>query len=216
MAEFVVDLLEVVDVDEEDADDGTGARGAPQRLAEMLHQQAAVGQERQAVVVRKMTDVELGLLALDGVADRPDDDFGRRLSFDEVVLGAVLDGLQRQRVVFRSRQDDERQVRRRPDQAVQRLEFLGVGQAEIEQRDVIRLVREAIDGASNGCRVVEPDARGRRSLQHRLRECRLIRIVLDEEDPERRLGPRALLRLVHAGPGRGTAPLAKRGRPPIS
>lgn len=144
-----------------------------------------------------MADVELRLLALDGVSDRPDDDFGRRLSLDEVVLGAVLDGLQRQRVVFRSRQDDERQVRRGADQAVQRLEFLGVGQTEIEQRDVIRLVREPIDGASNGGRVVEPDTRDRRSLQHRLRECRLIRIVLDEEDPERRLG----LRFLHALPG---------------
>src|SRR5580765_2705551 len=110
MAEFVVDLFEVVDVYKEDADDGAGARSTPQRLAEMLHQQATVGQERQAVVVREVTDMELRLLALDGVSDCPDDDFGRRLAFDEVVLRAALDGLQRQRVVFRSRQDDERQV----------------------------------------------------------------------------------------------------------
>jgi hypothetical protein len=168
----------------------------------MLHQQATVRQQRQAVVVGEVADVELRLLPLDGVSDRPDDDFGRRLSFDQVVLGAALDRLQRQRVVLRSSQDHERKVRGRADQAAQRLEFLGIRQAEIEQGDVIRLVRQSIDGASHGRRVVEADARGRRGLQHRLRERRLVRIVLDEKDSKKRLGRHALWP-VHARPGGG-------------
>ncbi len=153
----------------------------------MLHQEAPVRQLRQAVVVREVPDVELRLLTLDGITDGANHHLRCRLAFDQIILGAALDRLQRQCFVFRSRENHQRQIRGRAHKAVQRLQFLRVGQAQIEKRDIIGVVRQAIDGASHRRRVVQPDASGPHSLQHRLRERRLIRIVLDEEDPKGRL-----------------------------
>jgi hypothetical protein len=130
--ERVVDLFEVVDVDEEDADDRVRPRGAFERVAEMLDEQPPVRQLRQRVVVRQMTDMQLRLLAFDRVPDGANEKLRRRLAFDEIVLRAAFHRLQREDFVFRAREDDERKIRRRADQAVQGLELLRVGESEIE------------------------------------------------------------------------------------
>ena len=68
VAERVVDDLEAVEVEEEDGDAALAPARAPQRLAEAVEEQRAVGQPGERVVQRAVGELELGALALGDVA----------------------------------------------------------------------------------------------------------------------------------------------------
>ena len=70
--EAVVDQLEAVDVEEEHAY-GAGLVGSVECLVELLHQEDSVCEVGQRVVVRLMQKVELELLAVGDIEQRPGD-----------------------------------------------------------------------------------------------------------------------------------------------
>ena len=78
VAVAVVDELEVVDVDEEHADEPVGAPLAGQRVADAVVEQRAVGELRQRVVEGAVTELVLELLARADVA-RGQDRAGERV-----------------------------------------------------------------------------------------------------------------------------------------
>ena len=83
-------------------------------------------------------------LALDGVADRAQQPVRVDPALDEVVLRALLQGFDGQRLVVEAGQDDQRNVRRRGVGAPHGLEALGVGQSEVKQDDVDRALGEVL------------------------------------------------------------------------
>ena len=74
----------------------------------------------------------LGLLALDGVADRSREPVDVHVALRQIVLGAVLDGAHGDLVVPVSREDDDRHVGCELAQLQQRVEPLGVRQREVQ------------------------------------------------------------------------------------
>ena len=95
VAERVVDLLEVVDVEEQHRDGRVRAPRAVERDAEAVEEQRAVGQAGQRVVQRLWASCDLGALALDRVADRAAQQGRGELGLDQVVLGAGADRRER-------------------------------------------------------------------------------------------------------------------------
>jgi hypothetical protein len=124
------------------------------------------------------------LLAFDGVANRPDEQLRRRLSFDQIVLCAALHGLQREDLVLCPCQNHQRKVGGRTDETVQRFEFLRVRQTEVEQHGVVRAVGQLVDGRVNRRGVIEGHRHTTRGVQHRARQFRVRGVVLDEQYAE--------------------------------
>ena len=79
-----------------------------------------------------------GLFPLDRVMDRPQQHRGLGLALHQVILGAVADGLDRQRLVLQTRQNEDRQMRRGGVDPLQRGQPHAVGQAQIEQDGIDR------------------------------------------------------------------------------
>ena len=73
VAEAVVDRLEVVEVDEHDADRGAAAQRAHDRVLDAVGEQRAVGEARDGVVERLVRELVLERLALADVAAVEDD-----------------------------------------------------------------------------------------------------------------------------------------------
>ena len=107
VAERVVDELEAVEVEEEQADRAQRAAGGDvalhplQRDVRPLEQQRAVRQAGQRVAHGERGQPALGVLALDRVAHGAQQHGAGRLALDEVVLRARPDGAQRQLVLAR-------------------------------------------------------------------------------------------------------------------
>ena len=186
MAQRVVDVLESIDIDEEDADNGSIPRPAAHRGIEMLDQQTPVRQPCERVVIREPFHLQLGLLALDRIAKTADERFGRDVSLEEVILRAALDRLQRQHFIVGTGEDDDRHIGIGGDQPCQCFEAARIGQAEIENHRVEALERETLDCGSCRPAMDRAEAERRNALQHRLDEIRVRGIVFDQKQSKLR------------------------------
>ena len=123
---------------------------------------------------------ELRLPALYGVPDRAVEQLGGEVVLDQVVLGAGGDGVDADAVVAAGEHDD-RGGGDLGDEGVQRVEALGVGQAEVEQH-AGRLVGQRVDALGDG---PAPDqvVVGEPGLAEALADQQGIPlVVLDEQD----------------------------------
>ena len=110
VAAGVVDLLEVVEVEEHDGQLGPGATGPLERDPQPVEEQGAVGQAGQLVVEGLVRKVRLRPLALDRMGERAPQQRRCKLGHDQAILGAGLDGLERERLVVAVGQQHDRRV----------------------------------------------------------------------------------------------------------
>jgi hypothetical protein len=80
--------------------------------------------------------------SLDAVAERPHQELAIDLLLDQVVLGAKLHRLQRDRLVHQPGQDDDRQVRDLRVELRKSLHAGAVGQVQVQQDGIERLGRQ--------------------------------------------------------------------------
>ena len=193
VAERVVDELEAVEVEEQQADraqrqpGGGGAVHPLQRGVGALEQERAIRQAGQRVAHRERGQAALGPLALDRVAHGAEQHGAGRLALDEVVLRARLDGAQRQLVLAQAAEHDDGQLGARRAQRLQAGEPVRVGEREVQQhavggpvRDVRQRLRERHDDGHR-------DQPGRDLGQLLAHDQRVAARVLDQEELETRL-----------------------------
>ena len=77
MAEAVIDVFEMVEIDEHHRDPGVVALGLQNCLGQAVVEQAAVGQARQGIMMGEEPDLVFGALALDGDAGDADGDIDK-------------------------------------------------------------------------------------------------------------------------------------------
>ena len=144
-------------------------------------------------------------LALDRVAHRPKQAVRVDPALDEVVLRALLQGLDGQRLVVEAGQDDQWDVGRGGVGAPHAFEALGVGQAEVEQDDVDGMRSARYVSAS----LMHVDVRQLGVLrvvlaEHLPEQARVSRVVFDDEEkPPDGLARQALNVNHRASVGRG-------------
>ncbi len=132
MAERVVDLLERVHVQEQQAHRGAGAPRTVQGNSEPVQEQHAVGEPGQRIVQRLAGQLDLGALALDGVADRPPERGRGQLGRQQVVLGSEAHRLHAELVAVFRKHDDGR-VRGRDAQLGEGVQRLAAVPRQVEQ-----------------------------------------------------------------------------------
>ena len=110
MADADVDVLEVVQVDQQQADLGLLAVGDVDRLTQRLVERISVGQARKRVEVRKPPHLPVGAAPLDGIAHRPFQGARRQVLLDQIVGDAGVLGLDIDLPVALAGEQDERPV----------------------------------------------------------------------------------------------------------
>ena len=159
-------------------------------------------------------------LALHRVGDRAADRGAVDATLDQVVLRALLHGLDREQLVLKAAQDHDRHVGRGGPQLHQRLEAARVRQREVEQHAVGALGHQLVRASVSVRDVGELELRAR-LRQQLLHEAGVAGVVLDQQDreglrPARRrspswpLGPRSSGRQPS---GREPEVLDRRARP---
>src|SRR5207245_4215535 len=79
MAEGIIDVLEVVEVEEHDRHRALAALGEGQRVLHAIAEQIAVGEQRQGIVERQLPQLLLERLALADVAEIERETLDRRI-----------------------------------------------------------------------------------------------------------------------------------------
>ena len=110
VAERVVDDLERVQVEEEQRHLAAVAARAGRGAGELVVEELAVGDAGQRVVLGQVVEVQVGLLALDGVADRAQDRATLALPLHQVVLGALVQDADGELLVVLAAQHDDRDL----------------------------------------------------------------------------------------------------------
>jgi hypothetical protein len=139
VAEAVVYRLEAIEIEEEDRTGELAALDTGKRDLEPLEEHGAVRQAGQSVVGGLVRELELRLLALDGIADRATEQVAVRVALDEIVLSALVHGLDGHALVLLAAQDDDRNVGRAGSHGLQALEAACVRQREV-QEDAVEVI----------------------------------------------------------------------------
>jgi hypothetical protein len=213
VAEAVVYRLEAIEIEEEDRTGELAALDTGKRDLEPLEEHGAVRQAGQSIVGGLVRELELRLLALDGIADRATEQVAVRVALDEIVLSALVHGLDGHPLVLLAAQDDDRNVGRAGSHGLQALESRGVGQRKVQQDATKVLLDKGGLGIGDRATVVDQDRIAELLHQEVPDEQRVLRAVLDQRDPNRpstrpRRGPD-----VADGAGE---PLIDAHRPPYS
>lgn len=152
MTQALVDQLETVQVQEEQGREPPRALRRRQRESEPVDQELAVGETSEGVVEGQAGKLELAMHALDRVADAPREQAAVDLPADQVVLSALVHGLDCELLVLRSAEDHDGSLRREPSDLRERPEPVRVGLRDVEQ-DAVELTRAEV-GAGGGERSV--------------------------------------------------------------
>ena len=185
VAQAVVDRLEAVEVEEENRAGLLAALDPGQRQAQAIEEERSVGKVGQGVVRGLAGELELGALALDGVADGPPQQVAVGVALDQVVLGALLDGLERDVLVLLAAEHHDRYLWRAGAHGLQTLQARGVGEREIEQDAAQIFVHERRLGLGDRAPMVDHDRSTKLLLQEMPDEQGVLRTVLDQRDPDR-------------------------------
>ena len=180
MAEAVVHHLEAVEVDEEDGDRRRPSRVAHQRLLEAVDEEGTVGQTGERVVERLVGERDLRALALDGVAQRAGEQLAVDAALDQVVLGSLLQRLDGDAEVVAPGDDDDRQLRREQLQPLDRLEAVGVGEAQVDEDTAGP--GKALPGGLEPVDVLQLEEPVGGVVEHERDQPCIAGVVLDEED----------------------------------
>jgi hypothetical protein len=181
-------LHDIVEIPTEQRPVAAGPVQRPHRRARAAHQrlgqQAPLQPGRLGLLhldLTQPTDVVVGTLALDGVAQSPAQQHPVDLALDQVVLGALADGGDAEVLIVQAGEHADRDAAGRVQHVAQAAETGRVGQPEVEQDAVHRC-----EPGPRGCHV-------RRDLQvdlgaglgeQFLDEERVTGIVFDQQHPQ--------------------------------
>ena len=220
-AERFVDGAKALEVHQRDGKFPARLRRGAQRLVQVLEEPRAVGKARQRVVARQDVDLALPLLELgDGLAQRTESvgldrrqahDLAERLPVEpalvQEIVGAALQRRVAEHLLLLGGQHHHQAVGRL-EQAVQRVEAVGIRQVQVGDDQVIRAA-DAADAAAPGELLQRRAQRGRPLHGRRRRDGGEIalddlgrrRHVLEQQDADARVRRAALDRRgrPHAG-----------------
>ena len=185
MAEGIVDVLEVIEVQKQHREHESVAMRPRESLLEAVEQKHPVGKPRQTVVMRHVVDELLGLLALDGVPDGAGEQAAVALAFDQVVLGSPLHRLQREPLVSEAAQDDDWHAGSGLADRRDGLETAGVREVQIEKDRIEIDLGETAQCLAELRNVHEIEGDSLSLREHLADQARVARVVLHEQNPRR-------------------------------
>lgn len=178
----VVDLLHAVEIDETDEKRRAGPGGQLDVMVCQAEKALTVAQAGQIVDQREVAQIQLEPLALHGVAQCAPQQVVVELGLHEIVLGALVERLDRHLLVFQRAQNDQREVRGRVVNAAHHIEAMSVGKREVEKTDVKCLRGERVDGARHGVDVMQFEGHARNIPKRLPQQTRVAGVVFDEQD----------------------------------
>ena len=184
--ETVVDRLEAIEVEEHHGDGVVVPAGPRERHVEPVREQRAIRQSGERVVQRPVGQLELALLALDGVADRALKEVGVGGALDQEVLGPLVHRPDRQALVLLPAEHHDGNPRRGRQELPESFQRRRAGQREVQQHAVDLLLGEVV--ARRGKRPVRPhlEAAVAAVTQHLGDQEREVDAVLDHEHAQAR------------------------------
>ncbi len=146
------------------------------------------------------------LVALDGVADRPLQTGGIQLILQQVVLRVTTDRLQRRRRIGMTRQYYDGDPGGHFAHGTYDLDALTVGEPEIEEDEVRRVLGHRLAGGSKGCDADEFDPTVGIPVDVLSHQIHVARVVLDQEDSDPLVAHSHITASRRARGGRRTRP----------
>ena len=146
----------------------------------------------------------LGLLAVDGIVDRPDDRAGVGLPLDQVVLRAAADGLAGDVLVRQARHHQDRHGRHGGAEPRDRVQPVRVGQRQVQEDRIEVFALDLLQGFPQGTRPREVELPLGVPQQHVLEQNGIRAIVFHQQN--------ALGTCPRSGPRGVTVPETASGR----
>jgi hypothetical protein len=180
-AQRVVQRLEAVEVEEEHPDRLRPPFAPRQGMLQEVDEEHPVGQSRDRVVRRPVSQLRFHPLALDRVADGPGQRRRVHRRLGQVILRPRLNRSQPQLLVVPAGQDDHGQVGGTGQQAGERDHAAGVGQHEVEEDAAQRRVGQVCVGVGQPPHLHDLHVRQRRPADHGPDQLAVVPVAFDEE-----------------------------------
>lgn len=144
-----------------------------------------MGRRGEGVVEGEAGVLELAAHALDRVADAPSEQTAVDPPADQVVLGALVHGLDCELLVLWSAEDDNGSLRRQPPDLGERLEPVRFGPRDVDQ-DAVELTRAEVraGGGERGASL-KLDLARHRLVERRFQAGGVVGSGLDDENAQR-------------------------------
>ena len=189
MPERIVDVFEAIQIQKQHRDFFRVTRREGDRLADPVVQQHAIGQTGQKVVLGRMGHLPRHRqgrtfhgLALDGVAQRPQQPALLDLALDEIVLRAQLERLHGQRLVVQACEHDHGDAGRSGVSPPYRFQSLCIGQTQVEQDNVDGVLRKMRLGIAHALHVRQLSVERALLVQHLADKTCVPGVIFDQEE----------------------------------
>ena len=182
VAERIVHRLEPVEVEEQQTHLLLAPDRARGRLLELLAQVLAIRDAGERVVAREVMQLRFGALALDRVTDRAEDHAAVTFPFDEVVLNAAIQNLDRVVLVALAAEHDHGHVRIRALDLLDAVAAARVRQMQVEQHDVEAILAQRRHGVREQADPRNVDGAAIAAAQTLTQELGVVAAILDEQD----------------------------------
>ena len=185
MAEPIVDLLEIIDVDVQQGQRAVLPLRAGCGMGQAILEQIAVGKVGQQIEVGLVGELLEPGLALDGVAHGAQQRLPGVSSADPEILRPVADHGQLEIHVRQKGQHDDRDARRLQQEPIDALRAWLSKRQRPEQDDIEQLARQPFDGGGELLNMDQIDQPGARIVEHVSREDGAVDVPLEQQRPNR-------------------------------
>ena len=179
VAERIVHHLESVEVQEQQAHLLLTPNRARGRVLELLAQVLAVRNAGERVVAREVMQLRFGALALDRVTDRAEDHATVAFPFDEVVLNAAIQNLDRVVLVALAAEHDHGHLAVRALDLLDAVAAARVRQMQVEQHDVEAILAQRRHGVRKEADSRNVDGAAIAATQTLTQELGVVAAILD-------------------------------------